>query len=106
MSIALCWQSFNCKRSISKAQAKALGEFFHLSAALFLKNSGLAYLTGYSAGIRRKLTDIQKQVFLLYEEELVVEALANSLSRQFSVLNNFWRHNREVHPEPAFPSLE
>lgn len=38
-------------------------------------SSDLAYMTGYSQGLRRKLADIQRQALLLQEEGLAVEAM-------------------------------
>jgi hypothetical protein len=38
-------------------------------------SSDIAYLAGYSQGLRRKLADIQCQALLLQQESLAVEAM-------------------------------
>jgi hypothetical protein len=38
-------------------------------------SSDIAYLAGYSQGLRRRLADIQRQALLLQQEGLAVEAM-------------------------------
>ena len=42
---------------------------------IYPASSDLAYMTGYSQGLRRKLADIQRQALLLQQEGLAVEAV-------------------------------
>jgi len=75
MTISLDLDQQRCEQQAAIAEELFISgetEAFH---NVYPASSDIAYLTGYSQGLRRKLADIQRQALLLQQEGLVVEAM-------------------------------